>query len=113
MSMAASPLVLDSAVVQSNSLKEILREVFVGFRGITLSLKKLVFRPPFKLFYHSWSRFTEILERQKTEHPDAERFVRGFTRLHLEASSHIILANASKSSPVSWHSQLFPRAPLA
>ncbi len=68
------PLVLNSVVVQSSSLKKTLSEVFVGFKGITPSLKKLVFRAPFKPFHHRWSRFTEILERQKTDDPDAAAY---------------------------------------
>jgi hypothetical protein len=68
------PLVLDSVVVQSSSLKKTLSEVFAGFKGITPTLKKLVFRAPFKPFHHRWSRFTEILERQKTEDPAAAAY---------------------------------------
>ncbi|KAJ6023960.1 hypothetical protein N7540_004757 [Penicillium herquei] len=66
------PLVLDSIVVQSTSLKETLCEVFAGYKGITASLKNVVFRSPFHPFYHRWKLFTEIVERQKREHsPDA------------------------------------------
>ncbi len=68
------PLVLDSVVVQNTSLKKTLCEVFDGFKGITPSLKKLVFRAPFKPFHHRWARFTEILERQKTEDPAAAAY---------------------------------------
>lgn len=68
------PLVLDSVVVQNSSLKKTLCEVFEGFKGITPSLKKLVFRAPFKPFHHRWDRFTEILERQKTEDPAAAAY---------------------------------------
>ncbi|KAK4148814.1 hypothetical protein C8A00DRAFT_38590, partial [Chaetomidium leptoderma] len=56
------PLVLHSVVVQNSSLKETLSEVFDGFKGIIPSLKKLVFKSPFKPFHHRWSRFTQILE---------------------------------------------------
>ncbi|KAK3903420.1 hypothetical protein C8A05DRAFT_14621 [Staphylotrichum tortipilum] len=68
------PLVLDSVVIQNTSLKKTLCEVFEGFKGITPSLKKLVFRAPFKPFHHRWARFTEILERQKTEDPAAAAY---------------------------------------
>ncbi|PIG85022.1 hypothetical protein AARAC_000654 [Aspergillus arachidicola] len=50
------PLVLDSIVVQSPSLKKTLTEVFDGFTGITASLKKLT------------------LERQRREDPDAAAY---------------------------------------
>ncbi|KAJ5701260.1 hypothetical protein N7488_008808 [Penicillium malachiteum] len=66
------PLVLDSIVVQSTSIKETLCEVFAGYKGITASLKNVVFRSPFHPFYHRWKLFTEIVERQKRENsPDA------------------------------------------
>ncbi|KAF4965622.1 hypothetical protein FSARC_6609 [Fusarium sarcochroum] len=66
------PLVLDSISVQSSSLKETLGEVFEGYQGITTSLKKLVFKAPFRPFHYRWKRLTEILERQKKQGlPDA------------------------------------------
>ncbi|KAJ5835805.1 hypothetical protein N7447_001831 [Penicillium robsamsonii] len=63
------PLVLDSIVVQSPSLKKTLGEIFNGYKGITPSLKKVVFKSPFHPFYHRWGLFTEIVERQKREDP--------------------------------------------
>jgi hypothetical protein len=68
------PLVLHSVVVQSSSLRKTLNELFQGFKGITPSLKKLVFRAPFKPFHHRWDRFTEILERQKRDDPEAAAY---------------------------------------
>ncbi|KAE8422372.1 P-loop containing nucleoside triphosphate hydrolase protein [Aspergillus pseudocaelatus] len=68
------PLVLDSIVVQSPSLKKTLGEVFSGFAGITASLKKLIFKAPFHPFYNRWKLFSEILERQKREDPDAAAY---------------------------------------
>lgn len=64
-------LVLDSVVVQSESLKSTLGEVFDGYRGITASLKRLVFKAPFHPFHYRWQRFGKILERQKGEDPVA------------------------------------------
>ncbi|EFQ34500.1 ATPase [Colletotrichum graminicola M1.001] len=60
----ASLLVMDSIVVQNQSLKETLGEVFEGYAGITASLKKVVFKSPFHPFYYRWQQFTQILERQ-------------------------------------------------
>ncbi|KAL4972364.1 hypothetical protein BDW66DRAFT_154781 [Aspergillus desertorum] len=58
-------LTLHSIVVQSQSLKETLGEVF-ECKGITSpSLKKLVFNAPFHPFIYRWSRLGEILKRQK------------------------------------------------
>lgn len=68
------PLVLHSVVVQSSSLKKTLGEVFEGFKGITPTLKKLVFRSPFRPFHHRWDRFTDILERQKRDDPDTAAY---------------------------------------
>jgi hypothetical protein len=68
------PLVLHSVVVQSSALKKTLGEVFDGFKGITPTLKKLVFRSPFRPFHHRWDRFTEILERQKRDDPDTAAY---------------------------------------
>lgn len=68
------PLVLDSVVVQNSSLKQTLAEVFEGIKGITPSLKKLVFHAPFRPFYFRWQRFEEVLQRQKEEDPDAAEF---------------------------------------
>lgn len=62
-------LVLDSIVVQSVSLKKTLSEVFEGYKGITASLNKVVFKSPFHPFYYRWGRFTEIVERQKHDDP--------------------------------------------
>ncbi|CAG8084719.1 unnamed protein product [Penicillium salamii] len=68
------PLVLDSIVVQSSSLKETLGEVFHGYKGITPSLQKVVFWSPFRPFYHRWAAFTEIVERQKRDHDEAAAY---------------------------------------
>ncbi|KAF6835224.1 hypothetical protein CPLU01_04484 [Colletotrichum plurivorum] len=65
------PLVLDSVVVHSASLKKTLAEVFQGYDGITPTLKKVVFRSPFRPFYYRWKLFEQILERQRREDPAA------------------------------------------
>ncbi|CAH0046736.1 unnamed protein product [Clonostachys solani] len=56
---------LDSVVVQNASLKQTVREVFEGYKGMRPSMKKFVFKAPFHPFYFRWARFTEILERQQ------------------------------------------------
>lgn len=67
-------LVMDSIVVQSPSLKKTLGEVFEGYKGITASLKKLVFKAPFHEFYYRWGRLSEILERQRRDDPVAATY---------------------------------------
>ncbi|KAI9928656.1 hypothetical protein ASPWEDRAFT_341528 [Aspergillus wentii DTO 134E9] len=69
-------LVLDSVVIQNASLKKTLSEVFEGYRGITTSLNKVVFRAPFRPFFYRWKRFTRILERQERGDPDAAAYSR-------------------------------------
>lgn len=69
-------LELDSVVVQSESLKKTLGEVFEGYAGITPSLKKLVFRAPFHPFYYRWARFRQIYERQKSEDPESASYTK-------------------------------------
>lgn len=71
------PLELDSIVVQSQSLKKTLGEVFEGYQGITTDLKKLVFHAPFHPFYYRWGVLEATLEHREREDPDAA----GFTRL--------------------------------
>ncbi|KAG7294030.1 hypothetical protein NEMBOFW57_004092 [Staphylotrichum longicolle] len=68
------PLVLDSVVVQSSSLRKTLREVLKGHQDIMLVPQKLVFRAPFHAFYHRWTQLTEILEHQKREDPWAAKY---------------------------------------
>lgn len=67
-------LVLDSVLVQSQSLRDTLARVFEGYRGITPSLKKLVFRAPFRPFYYRWDSFTRVLEEQKASDPEAASY---------------------------------------
>lgn len=70
-------LELDSVVIQSASLKKTLGEVFEGYQGITPSLKKLVFREPFRPFFYRWARLKKVLQRQKLEDPESA----GYTQL--------------------------------
>lgn len=57
------PLALVSVVMQSSCLKDTLCELFEGCRGITASLKRVVFTSPFRPFHDRWERFFKILER--------------------------------------------------
>ncbi|KAI0450110.1 hypothetical protein F5B21DRAFT_492349, partial [Xylaria acuta] len=65
------PLVLDSIVVQSQFLKNLLGEVFHGYEGITTNLQKLVFKSPFHAFYHRWDLLAELANQRKDEGSDA------------------------------------------
>lgn len=67
-------LELDSVVVQSESLKKTLSDVFEGYQGITASLKKLVFKAPFRPFYYRWATLEKVLQRQKAEDTEAANY---------------------------------------
>lgn len=69
-------LELDSVVVQSESLKKTLGEVFEGYQGITSSLKKLVFRAPFRPFLYRWARFEQKYARQEREDPESASYTK-------------------------------------
>lgn len=56
------PMVIDSIEVRSPLLKLILKEVFDGFEGITVTLKTLTFRRPFAPFFYRWERFKKAAE---------------------------------------------------
>ncbi|KLU91978.1 hypothetical protein MAPG_10925 [Magnaporthiopsis poae ATCC 64411] len=71
---AGKPLVLDSLVIQSRSLKKTLGKVFEGHTDVTTALAKLVFSSPFHIFYYRWKALEGILERQKSEDPTAAAF---------------------------------------
>ncbi|RSL63257.1 hypothetical protein CEP54_005304 [Fusarium duplospermum] len=68
------PLALHSIIVQNSSLKETLGQVFEGYQGITTSLKKLVFKAPFRPFHFRWKQLTELLEYQKQNDRDAAAY---------------------------------------
>ncbi|KAK2617020.1 hypothetical protein QQS21_000111 [Conoideocrella luteorostrata] len=59
------PLALNSIVVQNQQIKELLGQVFHGYKGITPNLKKLVLRAPFRPFFHRWSLFKDLVDEQK------------------------------------------------
>lgn len=57
-------LVLDSIVVQSPRLKDLLSYVFEDYEDITTSLHRLVFKSPFKPFFHEWARLEQAVRQQ-------------------------------------------------
>ncbi|RSL74029.1 hypothetical protein CEP53_000589 [Fusarium sp. AF-6] len=79
------PLALHSIIVQNASLKQTLGQVFEGYQGITTSLKKLVFKAPFRPFYFRWKQLTELLEYQKQHDRDAAAYTQLlYDVLHVE-----------------------------
>ncbi|KAL1639530.1 hypothetical protein SLS58_007834 [Diplodia intermedia] len=59
------PLVLDSIVVQSSHLKELLGRVFRDYVGITTDLERLVFKAPFKPFFYEWDNLKETVQQEQ------------------------------------------------
>ena len=58
-------LEVDSIVIQSPRLKEVLHDVLKDYPGVTTKLSRLTFAAPFKPFVHRWAQFTEALESDK------------------------------------------------
>jgi hypothetical protein len=65
-------LQLDSIVVQSATLKQVLGQVLQGYPGITTTLERLEFSAPFQPFVHRWERLMdarkEFIDGQASEH---------------------------------------------
>ncbi|KAM4066215.1 ATPase family associated with various cellular activities (AAA) domain-containing protein [Hirsutella rhossiliensis] len=49
-------------------------KVFKGYRGITASLKSVVFKAPFRRFSYRWERLTKFLEHQRQKDPESAAF---------------------------------------
>ena len=67
-------LEIDSIIIQSPLLKRVLGSVLKDYPGVTTSLDRLKFEPPFKPFVHRWGRMTKAVEQEE----DAE------TKAHVE-----------------------------
>ncbi|CZS90199.1 related to TOB3 (member of AAA-ATPase family) [Rhynchosporium graminicola] len=61
-------LELDSIVVQSPLLKQVLTKVLKDYPGVTPTLNRLIFQAPFKPFVHRWTQLVSALD----EHEDGE-----------------------------------------
>ncbi|ORY71659.1 P-loop containing nucleoside triphosphate hydrolase protein [Pseudomassariella vexata] len=55
-------LEIDSVVIQSPLLKEVLRDVLKDYPGVTTTLARLTFVAPFKPFVHRWEELTAALD---------------------------------------------------
>ncbi|RDW78394.1 p-loop containing nucleoside triphosphate hydrolase-25 [Coleophoma crateriformis] len=58
-------LEIDSVVVQSPLLKEILGKVLKDYPGVSTNLNRLVFSAPFHAFVHRWEQFTTAKDAQE------------------------------------------------
>ncbi|KAE8422931.1 hypothetical protein BDV36DRAFT_244333 [Aspergillus pseudocaelatus] len=59
------PLQIHSIVVQSTLLKEFLAKVFKNYPGLTMTLKRVEFKPPFMPFVHRWEEFSNARDEVK------------------------------------------------
>ncbi|KAK6064328.1 AAA ATPase family protein [Seiridium cupressi] len=85
------PLVLDSIVVQSPRLKQLLSQVFHGYEGITTSLKRLVFKSPFHPFYYRWNLLTQLVEDQADDDSIGAHHARLFYRLIYDEMKEMVV----------------------
>jgi hypothetical protein len=60
-------LEIDSIVVQSPLLKEVLGTVLKDYPGVTPSLARLTFTAPFKPFVHRWHKLVEAIGKEENE----------------------------------------------
>ena len=75
-------LQIDSIVVQSPLLKQVLGSILKEYPGITTTLDRLTFKAPFQAFIHRWKNLLEALEFEQ----DPE------TKKHLELLHRILEA---------------------
>ncbi|KAF9883009.1 hypothetical protein FE257_004322 [Aspergillus nanangensis] len=64
---------LFSIVIQSDNLKQFLAGVFDGYPGLTMTLERVEFKPPFKPFVHRWEAF--CTSREKVTDPTTRAHV--------------------------------------
>ncbi|KAI1488658.1 P-loop containing nucleoside triphosphate hydrolase protein [Biscogniauxia mediterranea] len=53
---------IDSIVIQSPLLKNVLHDILKDYPGVTTTLTRLIFTAPFKPFVHRWEQLTAALE---------------------------------------------------
>lgn len=105
---AGEALAVDSIVVQNNSLKQTIESVFEGYKNITPSLKKLVFKAPFHPFFYQWKRLENILEKQKLDDPKAAAYTQILYDIleaefrEVRAELDDLLANGVITHPLLW-----------
>lgn len=58
---------IDSIVVWSPLIKQVLKEVLAGYPGITLELSEVEFSSPFLEFVHRWDRLVEAVQTETDE----------------------------------------------
>ena len=67
---------LDSVIIQSPLLKDLLGQMLVDYPGITTSLDRLVFKAPFRPFVHRWPRLLHLLQPEVTQDETARSHLR-------------------------------------
>lgn len=74
-------LEIDSIVIQSPLLKQVLHDVLKDYPGVTVTLARLTFMAPFKPFVHRWEQLTAALEGDYDE----------TTKAHLKLLHNVLL----------------------
>ena len=60
-------LMLHSITIQSPLIRNFLRKVFGGYKGISTQLKNLTFQAPFHEFFYRWDRLQNLIAEEKDE----------------------------------------------
>jgi hypothetical protein len=60
-------LEIDSLIIQSPLLKDVLGVVLKDYPGITTNLQRLVFKAPFQPFVHRWTKLVDVLQTTADE----------------------------------------------
>ncbi|KAI9890333.1 MAG: hypothetical protein M1814_004243 [Vezdaea aestivalis] len=83
---------INSIVIQSPFLKQVLGFVLKGYPGITTSLDRLQFDAPFEPFVHRWEKLTEALENE--QHAETKKHIE---LLHNVLSEELVYAIGVKN----------------
>lgn len=66
-------LALHSITIQSPYLREMMKTVFQGYRGIATQLSKVTFYHPFHAFVHRWDEYEKERRQEASEEAEAHR----------------------------------------
>ncbi|KAI9647718.1 hypothetical protein NHQ30_004104 [Ciborinia camelliae] len=64
-------LEIDSIIIQSPLLRQVLEKVLKDYPGVTPNLKRLTFKAPFNPFVHRWAQLMQATESEKDEQTKA------------------------------------------
>ncbi|KAH7033464.1 uncharacterized protein B0I36DRAFT_240437 [Microdochium trichocladiopsis] len=82
-------LEIDSIVIQSHLLKDVLHQVLKGYPGVTTTLVRLTFAAPFRPFVHRWAQLKEALQDEQYDEATREHLKLLHDVLHAELKDTI------------------------